>query len=91
MDNIIGIAKSYLEERGIDTSDMTIEEIIAMYNELIGEEEADVEEKPAEETEPEAEEEKSELVKLLEENQDIIAGLNDEQKELFDKIVALAK
>ena len=90
MDNIIGIAKSYLEERGIDTSDMTIEEIIAMYNELIGEEEADVEEKPAEETEPEAEE-KGELEKLLEENQDIIAGLNDEQKELFDKIVALAK
>lgn len=91
MDNIIGIAKSYLEERGIDTSDMTIEEIIAMYNELIGEEEAEVEETPAEENEPEAEEEKSELVKLLEENQDVIAGLNDEQKELFDKIVALAK
>lgn len=38
MENIIGIAKSYLEEKGIDTSEMTEEEIVAKYQELIAEE-----------------------------------------------------
>ena len=84
MDNIIGIAKSYLEEKGIDTSDMTIEEIIAMYNELIGEEVAN-ETEAAEEIA----EDKSELEILLEENQDIINGLDGAEKALFDKIIAL--
>ena len=82
MDNIIGIAKSYLEEKGIDTRDMTIEEIIALYNELIAEE---GEEEQAEEVA----EDKTELEKLLEENQDIINGLDEAEKALFDKIIAL--
>lgn len=86
MDNIIGIAKSYLEEKGIDTSDMTIEEIIAMYNELIGEEVASETEEEATE---EIAEDKSELEILLEENQDIINGLDEAEKALFDKIIAL--
>lgn len=86
MDNIIGIAKSYLEGKGIDTRDMTIEEIIALYNELIAEE---GEEEPAEEVAEEVAEDKTELEKLLEENQDIINGLDEAEKALFDKIIAL--
>lgn len=38
MENILGIAKSYLEEHGIDTSEMTEEEIITKYYEMIEDE-----------------------------------------------------
>ena len=83
MENIIGIAKSFLEERGIDTSNMTLEEIIEKYNELIAVE--DVKEEILEE------EEKSELDVLLEENEEIIASLNEEQKMLFDRLIEMAR
>lgn len=83
MENIIGIAKSFLEERGIDTSNMTLEEIIEKYNELIAVE--DVEEEVREE------EEKSELDVLLKENEEIIASLNEEQKMLFDRLIEMAR
>ena len=83
MENIIGIAKSFLEERGIDTSNMTLEEIIEKYNELIAVE--DVKEEILEE------EEKSELDVLLKENEEIIASLNEEQKMLFDRLIKMAR
>lgn len=83
MENIIGIAKSFLEERGIDTSNMTLEEIIEKYNELIAVE--DVKEEILEEAE------KSELDVLLEENEEIIASLNEEQKMLFDRLIEIAR
>ena len=83
MENIIGIAKSFLEERGIDTSNMTLEEIIEKYNELIAVE--DVKEEILEE------EEKSERDVLLEENEEIIASLNEEQKMLFDRLIEMAR
>ena len=83
MENIIGIAKSFLEERGIDTSNMTLEEIIEKYNELIAVE--DVKEEILEE------EEKSELDVLLKENEEIIASLNEEQKMLFDRLIEIAR
>lgn len=83
MENIIGIAKSFLEERGIDTSNMTLEEIIEKYNELIAVE--DVKEEILEE------EEKSELDVLLKENEEIIASLNEEQKMLFDRLIEMAR
>ena len=83
MENIIGIAKSFLEERGIDTSNMTLEEIIEKYNELIAVE--DVKEEILEE------DEKSELDVLLKENEEIIASLNEEQKMLFDRLIEIAR
>ena len=83
MENIIGIAKSFLEERGIDTSNMTLEEIIEKYNELIAVEDA------KEEILEEAEE--SELDVLLKENEEIIASLNEEQKMLFDRLIEMAR
>ena len=83
MENIIGIAKSFLEERGIDTSNMTLEEIIEKYNELIAVE--DVKEEILEE------EEKSELDVLLKENEEIIASLNEEQKMLFDRLIEMVR
>ena len=83
MENIIGIAKSFLEERGIDTSNMTLEEIIEKYNELIAVE--DVKEEILEE------EEKSELDVLLKENEEIIASLNEEQKMLFNRLIEIAR
>ena len=83
MENIIGIAKSFLEERGIDTSNMTLEEIIEKYNELIAVEDGE------EEVLEEAEE--SELDVLLKENEEIIASLNEEQKMLFDRLIEIAR
>lgn len=83
MENIIGIAKSFLEERGIDTSNMTLEEIIEKYNELIAVE--DVKEEVLEEAD------KSELDVLLKENEEIIASLNEEQKMLFDRLIEIAR
>lgn len=83
MENIIGIAKSFLEERGINTSNMTLEEIIEKYNELIAVE--DVEEEVPKEAE------KSELDVLLKENEEIIASLNEEQKMLFDRLIEIAR
>lgn len=83
MENIIGIAKSFLEERGIDTSNMTLEEIIEKYNELIAVE--DVKEEILEEAG------KSELDVLLKENEEIIASLNEEQKMLFDRLIEMAR
>lgn len=83
MENIIGIAKSFLEERGIDTSNMTLEEIIEKYNELIAVE--DVKEEVSEEAE------ESELYVLLKENEEIIASLNEEQKMLFDRLIEMAR
>lgn len=83
MENIIGIAKSFLEERGIDTSNMTLEEIIEKYNELIAVE--DVKEEVLEEAE------ESELDVLLKENEEIIASLNEEQKMLFDRLIEIAR
>lgn len=83
MENIIGIAKSFLEERGIDTSNMTLEEIIEKYNELIAVE--DVKEEILEEAE------ESELYVLLKENKEIIASLNEEQKMLFDRLIEMAR
>ena len=83
MENIIGIAKSFLEERGIDTSNMTLEEIIEKYNELIAVE--DVKEEVSEEAE------ESELDVLLKENKEIIASLNEEQKMLFDRLIEMAR
>ena len=88
MENIIGKAKSYLEEKGIDTSNMTMEEIIAKYQELIGEEE-DLLEDVVEIEKDDVEE--SELDILLSENKDIIDSLTEDQKALFDKIIALIK
>lgn len=81
MENIIGIAKSFLEERGIDTSNMTLEEIIEKYNDAV----EDVKE------EVQKEEEKSELDVLLKENEEIIASLNEEQKMLFDRLIEMAR
>ena len=83
MENIIGIAKSFLEERGIDTSNMTLEEIIEKYNELIAVE--DVKEEVLDEAE------ESELDVLLKENEEIIASLNEEQKMLFDRLIEMAR
>ena len=83
MENIIGIAKSFLEERGIDTSNMTLEEIIEKYNELIAVE--DVKEEVLEGAE------ESELYVLLKENKEIIASLNEEQKMLFDRLIEMAR
>lgn len=81
MENIIGIAKSFLEERGIDTSNMTLEEIIEKYNDAV--------EDVKEEVQKEAE--KSELDVLLKENEEIIASLNEEQKMLFDRLIEIAR
>ena len=99
MENIIGKAKSYLEDKGIDTSNMTMEEIIAKYQDLINEEETkedlveEVVEKEEELAEDKAEDdaEESELDILLAENKDIIDNLTEEQKALFDKIIDLIK
>lgn len=91
MENIIGKAKSFLEERGIDTSNMTLEEIIAKYNELISE--VKPEEMPMEAKEEIAKEmaEENMVDKLIAENEDIIASLTEEQKALFDKLIEMAR
>lgn len=85
MENIIGKAKSYLEEHGIDTSNMTMEEILAKYNELISEQ--------VEEDEEAAEDVKEEnaIDNFVAENQEIIDTLNEEQKAMFDRLIELAK
>lgn len=99
MENIIGIARSYLEEKGIDTSNMTMEEIIAKYQELINQKEikeelaeevVEQEEKFAE-NKFEDEVEERELDVLIAENKEIIDSLTEEQKALFYKIVDLIK
>lgn len=61
MENIIGIAISYLQEKGIDTSNLSLEEIIAKYNELLAEEGVSEEAEKQEEV-PEAKEEAKEEV-----------------------------
>ena len=99
MENIIGIARSYLEEKGIDTSNMTMEEIIAKYQELINQKEIKEElaEEVAEQKEKFAENKfedevkESELDVLIAENKEIINGLTEEQKALFYKIIDLIK
>lgn len=48
MDNILGVAKSYLEEAGIDTSSMLEEEILDKYYEMLLEEEEEIVEDIAE-------------------------------------------
>lgn len=105
MENIIGIAISYLEEKGIDTTNLSLEEIIAKYNEMLAQEGA-VEETPVEEVKEEApveeapeeakeetpvEAEEDALSKLLAENKEIIDGLSAEQKALFEEIIKLVK
>lgn len=87
MENIIGKAKSYLEEHGIDTSNMTIEELIAKYNELIS---AENNEDAREEVVENAVEEDA-IDKFLADNQEIIDTLNEEQKTMLDRLVELAK
>lgn len=99
MENIIGIARSYLEEKGIDTSNMTMEEIIAKYQELINQKE--IKEELAEEVVEQKEKfaenkfedevKESELDVLIAENKEIIDGLTEEQKALFYKIIDLIK
>lgn len=99
MENIIGIARSYLEEKGIDTSNMTMEEIIAKYQELINQKE--IKEELAEEVFEQKEKfaenkfedevKESELDVLIAENKEIIDSLTEEQKALFYKIVDLIK
>lgn len=105
MDNLLGIAISYLEEKGIDTSNMTAEEILTKYNEMIMNESSeetteevinndvnnDVNNSEETEVTEKVDSEESEIDKLLEENEDIISTLNEEQKELFEKIVSLIK
>lgn len=44
MENLLGVAKSYLEENGIDTSMMTEEEIIDKYHSMLTEELSELEE-----------------------------------------------
>ena len=85
MDNILGRAKTYLEEKGIDTSNMTSEEIIRKYHELI-EEESEVAEDVVEPVE-----EVSAVEQLLAENVAVIETLNEEQKALFSKLIDLIK
>lgn len=98
--NILGEAKSYLEERGIDTSMMTEEEIIQKYYELIAEEviseevDTDTEEVDNEEVvdsqENNSDEEgQSPIDAFLEENAEVISTLNEEQKAIFDKLIEL--
>lgn len=94
MENIIGKAKSYLEEHGIDTSNMTIEEIIAKYNELISaENNEDAREEVVEAKEDAVEDavEEDAIDKFLADNQEIIDTLNEEQKAMLDRLVELAK
>lgn len=107
MENIIGKAKSYLEEKGIDTSNMSMEEIIAKYQELLEQEEDtadDLAETVVEQDQEIADQEEdivaedvqdvedaTDLETILEANKDIIDSLTEEQKQLFDKIVALIK
>lgn len=89
MDNILGKAKSYLEEKGIDTSNMTAEEIIRKYNELL-ENESEVAEDVVENAEtPVAEIDAVE--QLLTENVAIIETLTEEQKALFSKLIDLLR
>jgi hypothetical protein len=85
MDNILGKAKTYLEEKGIDTSNMTFEEIIRKYHELL-EDESDIAEDVVEPVE-----EVSGVEQLLAENVAIIETLNEEQKALFKKLIDLIK
>lgn len=85
MDNILGKAKTYLEEKGIDTSNMTFEEIIRKYHELL-EDESDIAEDVVEPVE-----EVSGVEQLLAENVAIIETLNEEQKALFNKLIDLIK
>ena len=104
MENIIGKAKSYLEEKGIDTSNMSMEEIFAKYQELLECEEdtaddladtvVEQDQEIADQEEEIAEEDvedATDLETILEENKDIIDSLTEEQATLFDKIVALIK
>ena len=89
MDNILGKAKSYLEEKGIDTSNMTAEEIIRKYNELL-ENESEVAEDVVENAEtPVAEIDAVE--QLLNENVAVIETLTEEQKALFSKLIDLLR
>lgn len=98
MENIIGKAKSFLEEKGIDTSNMSMEEIIAKYQELLQNEEETTDNPTEEVVEQEEEivednieevEDKTDLETLLEQNQDIIDSLNDEQTEFVEKLIDL--
>lgn len=97
MENILGEAKSYLEENGIDTTNMTEEEIIIKYYEMLESEEGEAEEEVVEENgeevaeEPEAEvvEEVSEIESLIAENAEVINSLTEEQKALFEKLIAM--
>lgn len=93
-ENILGIAISYLEEHGIDTSNMSVEEILQKYNELLTEESGNTTEQVAEEisadvVEDVVDDEAIDIDKFLEENADIIGTLNEEQKAVFDKLIDL--
>jgi adenine deaminase len=104
MENILGEAKSYLEEQGIDTTNMTEEEIIIKYYELLESKLEEVEEaveEPAQEIDEEAvgeevadeevveAEEVSGIESLIAENAEVINSLNEEQKALFEKLIAM--
>lgn len=104
-ENILGIAKSYLEENGIDTSMMTAEEIIDKYYEMTGGKEEEIEaedneEQPEMEEEVEYEEtadneeelaEDNDIDQFLAENKEIYNTLNEEQKLFVDQLLEMLK
>lgn len=95
MENIVGEALDYLRAKGVDVSTLTIDEIIEMYNNLKAQEQADqvsneqsVDVETTDESAP-TEESTSDIDTLLSENAEVINSLNEEQKALFDKIIAM--
>lgn len=94
MENIIGTARSYLEERGIDTRNMTAEEIVEKYQELVANEPAEAENKPVA-VETEKVEEIQAPNKDAENNEKLLIISDDDYEELTemykDQIIEMFK
>lgn len=92
MDNILGVAKSYLEEAGIDTSSMLEEEILDKYYEMLLEEEEIVEdiaevEEVIENSEEVSEIEDNEEVSDIEEVEEVAKSEIDEFIEANSEVI----
>lgn len=92
--NFIGLVYSTLEEAGIDTSNLSLEEAIAKYNELAGDDVTveDVEEQ-VEEAVQEVAQEDTQIEEVVEEDtfDDTLASADEISDEEFAEVVSMYK
>lgn len=87
--NILGEAKDYLESKGIDTTDMSEEEIIQKYYEMLADEAVSGDMPAEDEQSNEDISGNSNIEDFLNANMEVINTLNDDQKKVFEELIDL--